>query len=268
MSDREHEAAICERVLTHLVDAAPATGAAPPAIELAHADLTEHLGSCVVCFRRMNELRDAPRVGDALREVAPVIPAPDDRFWDALAVRTSAVLESARSPGGRAITPLQSIAAQAGGGAVRRSRASRASSMSSWTGLPRGRRRAMVFAAAAVAAAAVWVLAPHGKRLPPANLGGSRPEVVATPLAVNRAPDTLNDDAGDVAELDGQALRRLLDRLRAQAPVLASFAAAADRDEGPEPLADDDGRMTDAVAGLDAIELRRVESSLAGASSF
>ncbi|MES1205911.1 MAG: hypothetical protein ABUS79_08235, partial [Pseudomonadota bacterium] len=48
-----------------------------------------HVRSCMSCFRAMTELRDLPRVADALRAAAPPVPAPDDRFWEALARRTS-----------------------------------------------------------------------------------------------------------------------------------------------------------------------------------
>ena len=41
------------------------------ATAMARKLLAEHLGSCVTCFRAMTELRDAPRVAEALRAETP-----------------------------------------------------------------------------------------------------------------------------------------------------------------------------------------------------
>ncbi|HEY4392894.1 MAG TPA: hypothetical protein VGP64_02480, partial [Polyangia bacterium] len=57
--------------------------------------LAEHLGSCVTCFRAMTELRDAPRVAEALRVETPALPRAADPFWEELAARTTDAVEAA-----------------------------------------------------------------------------------------------------------------------------------------------------------------------------
>ena len=85
MSVRSDERALCSQVLDRLVEGDDLSG---------DRHLSEHLGSCVTCFRALTELRDAPRLAEALRADAPVVPALNDRFWDDLAARTTAAAQS------------------------------------------------------------------------------------------------------------------------------------------------------------------------------
>jgi hypothetical protein len=204
---------ICRQVWDHAVEGRDVMG---------DAGLAAHVGSCVTCFRVLAELRDAPRLAAALRADAEA-PAVPDRFWDDLAVRTSA--------------------------AAAREMAS-------------GKRRGLRiggFVAVVAAAAAAWVL-----------VGGRAPGLVATtpPGAVTTAvaeEDEAGEETVDVADLDESALRRLLDRLRARAPVnLHAFAAVSD--DASDPSFDDDGQINDELAELDGPALLRIERSLAGAA--
>ena len=239
MSGVAADSPLCARVFERLVETGE-VGADPV--------LGEHLGSCVTCFRTLTELRDVPRLAGLLRETAPVAPAADDRFWEVLAARTTAAVAAADAMGAPP-------AAQSSVEPARRSEA-------------RGRLRAtsfrgrMAIAATAVAAAAAFAV----MHRPPAGFAtGTQP--AATSGAVVAATRSAGDDeagevAADVADLDGMALRRLLDRLRTGAPaVLTSFSTgeAADAVDG---LGDDDRRVNDEVADLDGTALRRVASSL------
>ena len=85
MSPDHDETSLCARVLDRLVEGDDLSG---------DRLLAEHLGSCVTCFRALTELRDAPRMAEALRAEAPVLPHPNDRFWDDLAARTTAAAQA------------------------------------------------------------------------------------------------------------------------------------------------------------------------------
>src|ERR1700690_459197 len=91
----DRDTALCARVFERLIDEGGVG---------ADRVLAEPLGSCVTCFRTLTELRDAPRVADALREASSAQPAPSERFWEDLAVRTTA----AAGAGLRGSGPLKS----------------------------------------------------------------------------------------------------------------------------------------------------------------
>jgi hypothetical protein len=66
-----------------------------------------------------------------------------------------------------------------------------------------------------------------------------------------------------VTELDGVALRRLVERLRAGAPGKLTAPVGGDPAEAADLLADDDERVNDALVDLDAPALLRIQRSLA-----
>jgi hypothetical protein len=230
---------LCARVFERLVEAGE-VGADPV--------LSEHLGSCVTCFRTLTELRDVPRLAGLLRETAPVAPAADDRFWEALAARTTAAVAAAEA---RTASPsMQSSAAP-----TRRSEARGRP----WASSFRGR---VAITATAVAAAVAFAVV----RRPPAGFA-TRTQPAATSGAVVAATRSTGDDeagevAADVADLDGTALRRLLDRLRTGAPAVLTAFPSGDAADATDGLGDDDRRVNDEVADLDGTALRRVASSL------
>jgi len=191
------------------------------------AALAAHVGSCVTCFRTLAELRDAARLAAALRAAAPAVAVPD-RFWDDLAARTTTAAASAMDGG-------------------------------------TGRRRTLRvtgFAAVVAAAAAAWVLVGgRGSVVPP----DTAPGVVAASAGADE--EEAGDEAIDVADLDESALRRLLNRLRARAPVdVSALAAVGDAQDASDPSFEDDGQVNDELAELDGPALLRIERSLAGAS--
>ncbi|HVT09613.1 MAG TPA: hypothetical protein VHO67_19265 [Polyangia bacterium] len=208
-----------------------------------------HVRSCMSCFRAMTELRDLPRVADALRAAAPAVPAPDDRFWDALALRTTDAAARALAGGGPDAVPA---AAPTGASRRRRFGASKPSSV-------------YALGAMAMAAAAGWIVMVHRP---------VAPTVAVAPAAQTAAlpQDEGGAEAlGDVAELDATALHRLLDRLGRNAPAALAGGArlVGDRRDATDLAdipADDEPRVSDEVADLDGDALRRVESSLHGAS--
>lgn len=206
-----------------------------------------HVRSCMSCFRAMTELRDLPRVADALRASTPPVPAPDDRFWDALALRTTDAAARALAGGGpdarQPVAALQPARR-------RRFGASKPSSV-------------YALGALAMAAAAGWVVMVH------------RPVAPAVAPAAQTAAlshdEGGGESLGDVAELDATALHRLLDRLGRNAPAALAGGARAvgDRRDATDLAdipADDEPRVSDEVAELDGDALRRVESSLHGAA--
>lgn len=208
-----------------------------------------HVRSCMSCFRAMTDLRDLPRVADALRAAEPPVPSPDDRFWEALARRTTDAVAVAVD-GGTPATVKRPAAARPA--SWRRFRASKAGSV-------------YAFGALAVAAAAGWVVMVHR---PAAPVGASAPAVATASLSHD---DSSGEALSDVAELDATALRRLLDRLGRHAPaalaggtrLVSDVQDSADTADIP---ADDEPRVSDEVADLDGDALRRVASSLHGAA--
>jgi hypothetical protein len=82
----------CREVVERLVAGTDQGGAAPdPAV-------AEHARSCMSCFRVMTELRDVPRLAETLREAAPA-PDPGERFWEALADRAADAVSVAMASG-------------------------------------------------------------------------------------------------------------------------------------------------------------------------
>jgi hypothetical protein len=230
---RGDETSLCRRVFDRLVEGDDLSG---------DPVLGEHLGSCVTCFRALTELRDAPRLAEALRGEAPVVPAADDRFWDDLAARTTTAAEAGLRSGEkpRAAAPASAPA-----------RAQRSSG---------ARARIISVAATLAAAASGFVLVarrpvPVAPVVPVAALAHRTPGVGAT------TDEGTVDDETDVADLDVGALRRLLDRLGARAPG-ALTASSGGTVDAAELLGEDEGRMNDELADLDGTELRRVASSL------
>ncbi len=247
----DRDTALCARVFERLIDEGDVG---------ADRVLAEHLGSCVTCFRTLTELRDAPRVADALREASPAQPAPSNRFWEDLAVRTTAAAGAALRGSG----PLNSKPTD-----LRRSPSSDA---------PRRRlsvstRGRVVLFATAVAAAAAFAIVPWRPSAAPSSRQPAVRAFAVVASAARSAPDDETgqtvEEAADVADLDGMALRRLLDRLRTRAPaVLTSFGASdpGEAGEASDMLGDDDRRVNDELADLDGTALRRVASSLGGSA--
>jgi hypothetical protein len=232
---------LCARVFEGLI----ASG------EVKDAELAEHLGSCMHCFRVMTDLRDAPRLASALRAETPALPE-DELFWQRLERRTveatAAALVGAPAPlaasGASIAEPALEIPApERSVAAARRSR---------------GRRfGTIVLGCVAAAAAALVVVGPnrHGARAPVATIASTGTGVT---------PGSFGDEpwaAADVSDLDRTALRRLLDRLGSSAPG-AWAASAGDRTEVPEPFVDDETRVNDELAELDGPALLRVAQSL------
>jgi hypothetical protein len=256
MSRQDDQTMLCGRVFDRLVEGHDLSG--DPLLD-------EHLGSCVTCFRALTELRDAPRVAEALRAEAPLVPRPEDRFWDELAARTTAAAEAAlRSAEGPTATAASSV----------RERARRAS----------GTRVRIFSVAATLAAAAAGFLVVARRPVPSAPVQPGVSALVAAGAAGaaadrraagksghdnvassrSRGDDAAIDDEADVADLDPGALRRLLDRMRPPAPAALTSPGGAEAGEGADALGDEEGRMNDELADLDRDELRRVASSLEG----
>jgi len=248
MNGQDGDVPLCTRVLERLVDEGEVGS---------DRVLAEHLGSCVTCFRTSTELRDAPRVAEALRAAAAAAssPAPGEGFWNDLAVRTTAAAEAAL----RGLPPLVPSEPSDVRPAPASSR-SRPRPPSVFT-----RTRAALFATAVATAAALVMVVHH-----PGTLS-SRAPVAHGPGAVGAAVRSAPDDetgeaAADVADLDGTALRRLLDRLSAHAPAVLTSFGAGDPGEASDTLGDDDRQVNDELADLDGTALRRVASSLGGSS--
>lgn len=219
------KAGACQAVIERLVE----SGGGP-----LDAATEEHVGSCMACYRAMTELRDVPRVAEALRAAAPAVPA-DDRFWEALAARTTEAAAGALT--GEPARPVR----------------------------PRGRWRARLvsFGGLAVAAAAGWLLMARHPAAPQPVAG---PGASASIGAVRVGGDEASGESlADVAELDAAGLRRLLDRLGAHAPAALSGGVAGDPDAADIP-SDDEPRVSDEVADLDGDSLRRVAKSLESAA--
>jgi hypothetical protein len=241
---------LCGRVFDRLVDGAD-LGADPV--------LSEHLGSCVTCFRAMTELRDAPRVAEALRADAPSVPRADDPFWDKLAARTTAAAEAAlrsrTEPRAEVSAPTPLSA---------KPRASRSF-------VARAARVRIVSVAATLAAAAAAFMLIARRPLPPptgelpARAGAGVDHRVSGPVEASSrtgADEILTDTEADVAELDAGALRRLLERMRPNAPVVLTSSTGGTAGDAADLLGEDEGRMNDELADLDGAELRRVAGSL------
>jgi hypothetical protein len=244
MSPSDERSELCARVLDRLVEGHEAGRQVQLGNDGGDPMLAEHLGSCVTCFRAMTELRDAPRVAEALRAESPVLPGAADHFWDELAARTTDAVEAALDAGAE---PKRTAPA------TRDARARRSVG---------ARARMVSFAATLAAAAAGFLLV---ARHPNPSVPGIGPGLVA-PVPAARAPRTstsqgMTDEEAGVADLDAGGLRRLLDRLRPSAP--AALTAPSSGGDSADVLGDDDGRVNDELADLDGDELRRVASSLA-----
>jgi hypothetical protein len=234
MNNQETGTVTCTAAVERLVEAGgrPADGA-----------VEAHVGSCMSCFRAMTDLRDLPRVADALRAAAPPVPAPDDAFWGALARRTTDAVTAALAVE-PVVEPLLHRASP-----VQVPSASRR----------RPGARFVSLGALAVAAAASWVVMVHRPTAP------QGPTAPATTAAAPSRDEGGGDALPDVAELDATALRQLLDRLGRHAPA-ALAGGTSDGTDGADVPVDDEARVSDEVADLDGDALRRVESSLAGAA--
>jgi hypothetical protein len=252
MSPDHDQALLCARVLDRLVEGDDLGG---------DRLLAEHLGSCVTCFRALTELRDAPRMAEALRAEAPVLPHPDDPFWDDLATRTTAAaqveLQRASQPASPRAERSETTSPSSPGARSRRSSAARV--------------RIISVAATMAAAAAGFLLvargplrSPSGIPATPAALVSAARSGTAAPAARTVADEAATDEEADVAELDVGALRRLLDRMRPGAPAALTASAAGD---AADVLSDDEAPVNEELADLDGDELRRVASSL-GAGTF
>lgn len=183
----------CQPFFDRLVD-----GAAPSA----DAALADHLRTCLDCFRLQAELRDVPRIVAALRADAPADPG--EAFWrsfpgDAWA---AAEVEAAR-PTERAPALFDRFVA--------------------WFVRP----LPAAFAGAACAATVVLVIATHPPTHAPARVDRPSP-------AFSTAGKT--DDVvlapTDLDELDGPALRAVLDSLAGESDEADGFARAVTDDAG------------------------------------
>ncbi len=212
----------CESFVGRLYDGAdPGTDAA----------LAEHVGSCLECFRVLTELREVPRLRDALR--AESLPDPGPDFWDGFPGRVHRAAAAAR-------------AAQA-----RRSWSSRAThAIGGWLRRP----LPAAFAGACVAAVVTVVV------LDAAKLGGRAP---AVPGAFFSATDIegvaidLPPETPPIFELDVPLLRAVSSHFFDDEPgedsaVMADFV---------QRLKDDDPILTPAqrIETLDADALRAVQ---------
>jgi hypothetical protein len=255
MSLDQDETSLCARVLDRLVEGDDLSG---------DRLLADHLRSCVTCFRALTELRDAPRMAEALRAEAPVLPHADDRFWDDLAARTTlaAQTELQRAQGALHHGETSEVTAPT---SLRGSVPARARRSS-------GARVRMISVAATLAAAAGFLLVARGPLRSPAGIPATPVALVSAPRSRTTAPalrsssaEAMSDEEADVAELDVGALHRLLDRLRPGAPAALTSAGAGGATDASDVLgSDDEGRVNEELADLDGDELRRVASSLGG----
>jgi hypothetical protein len=261
MSPDQDQTSLCERVLDRLVEGDQLSGD-----RNGERILAEHLRSCVTCFRALTELRDAPRMAEALRAEAPVLPHPSDRFWDDLAARTTlaaqAELQRAQGALPEGQTPETTAATSVGPSVPVRARR------------PSGARVRIISVAATLAAAAAGFLlvargplhSPSGIPATPATLVNALRSRTTASVDRSVATEAMADEEADVAELDVGALHRLLDRLRPSAPAALTAAGGGSAD-AVDVLGDDEARVNEELADLDGDELRRVASSL-GAGTF
>jgi hypothetical protein len=258
MSSDHDQTLLCARVLDRLVEGSDLGG------DRLDPLLSEHLGSCVTCFRALTELRDAPRMAEALRAEAPVLPHPNDRFWDDLAVRTTAaaqtVLDEALHAPLRGAEAPETPAPSSVGASMARARTRRASG---------ARVRIISVAATLAAAAAGFMLIARGPlRSPsvipsaPATLVSAVRNRTTAPAVRSGADETAPDEEADVAQLDVGALRRLLDRMGSHAPGALTAPEGSGAADAADLLGDDEARVNEELADLDGDELRRVASSL------
>jgi hypothetical protein len=206
-------------------------------------------------------------MAEALRAEAPVLPHPDDRFWDDLAARTTAAAQTELQRAHGALHEVETpdkMTAPTSLGPSGHARVRRSS----------GARLRIISVAATLAAAAAGFLlvargplrSPSGMPATPAAPVNAVRSRTAAPVDRSATADAMADDEADVAELDVGALHRLLDRLRPRAPE-ALTAAGGGPTDAVDVLGDDEARVNEELADLDGDELRRVASSL-GAGTF
>jgi hypothetical protein len=253
MSPGRDETSLCPQVLDRLVEGDDLSG---------DRLLAEHLGSCVTCFRALTELRDTPRLAEALRAEVPISPPPTDRFWDDLAARTTAAAQ---------IELQRALQGTAGGGERLEVAAPTAMNDLVQAGARRlsgGRARIISVVAALAAVAAGFMLVARGplrspSEIPPAptTLASAARSQTTAPALRTAADDVTTDEEADVAELDAGALHRLLDRLRPGSPAALTAPVSAGAGDAAD-VGEDEGRVNEELADLDGDELRRVASSL------
>jgi hypothetical protein len=193
----------------------------------------EHVGSCMACYRAMTDLREVPRVANALRAAAPEAPV-DERFWEALAARTTDAAAAALA--GQPAAPPRPARSPA-----------------------RRRARLVSFGGVALAAAASWLFM---VRHPVGPQQAVAPAAAVALGAARLGGDEASGEAlSDVAGLDEAGLRRLLARLGTHAPAALAGGVAEATDAADIP-SDDEPRVSDEVAELDGDSLRRVATSL------
>lgn len=262
MSSGDDETSLCARVFDRLVEGDDLSG---------DRLLAEHLRSCVTCFRALTELRDAPRMAEALRAEAPILSHPNDRFWDDLAARTTvaarAELQRAHGAWHDGATP-EMTAPTSVGPSVSRSVQTRSRRSSG------ARVRIISVAATLAAAAAGFLLVARGPLHSPSAVPAAPTTLLSVPRSRGTAPaarsslgEPTADEETDVAELDVGALHRLLDRLRPSAPAALTATGGGGPTDAVDVLGDDEGRVNEELADLDGDELRRVARSL-GAGGF
>jgi hypothetical protein len=244
MSAHDDRSELCARVLDRLVEGREIGRQAGDGDDPV---LAQHLGSCVTCFRAMTELRDAPRVTEALRAETPALPHPADPFWDELAARTTDAALAALGAG----APPKATAPSSREARARRSVGARTRIFS-------------VAATLAAAAAGFLLVARHPtpavQEIAPGLVAGA-PGSPSVHAVRAQTGEGMADEEADVADLDAGALRRLLERLRPSAP--AALTAPSGGGDSADVLGDDEGGVNEELADLDGNELRRVASSLA-----
>lgn len=287
--DRDMGSRLCADVLDRLIDQAACAQAAcaeeaadggartgeservPKWLEAKlEPQMAEHLHSCVTCFRAFTELRDAPRLGAALRvPVEGLAARPDAEFWDQLATfTTDAAWRALHSGADRASAGTD--AADTGGGArLARLSVDKPGILGIGGRLRQGikRRHAWVTAfAATVAAAAGWLVVarPALQRSSAMAISAMATSERTARGAANSALDEeglleRTDDTLDAVDLDGQALQRVLDRI--QGGALGPWAMAGSGSAEVADL-DDDESVSDELVDLDGPALLRVERSI------
>jgi hypothetical protein len=253
MSPDHDQTPLCAGVLDRLVEGDDLTG------DRGDPLLAEHLGSCVTCFRALTELRDAPRMAEALRAEAPVLPHPNDRFWDDLAARTTVAAQAELQRAHRALhegeTPERTTPSSVGPSQHVRARRSSGA-----------RVRIISVAATLAAAAAGFMLVARGPSHSSSGIPATPVTLAPSDQSATRsvAGDATAEEEADVAELDVGALRRLLDRMRPRAPAALTTPGASGAPDTVDVLGDDEARVNEELADLDGDELRRVARSLEG----
>ncbi|HVR62663.1 MAG TPA: hypothetical protein VMU50_12240 [Polyangia bacterium] len=223
MSDRM---TICEAVEDRLLEGDRLTG---------HPELVEHAGSCLECFRTLSELRELPRLAEALRTGAAMAAEESDpgpAFWKVMPERIAdEVLGAPKAPATPVVRPARRWWAPALLG-----------SLGVWA-----------------AAAAVLVLGTRGESGPAPSALATAPAPVTATLAAGSESDE-NLPMGKLASLDTPELRALNSRLTEDGSATLRLL----EDPAADVAAEDDGDATalEQLARLDGVQLRQLTHRL------